>query len=114
MVQGFSLINYLKDYPLSIKELVLPRRIFHDKETNSFEGKNDLIECNENVTNANLLDSHKVTNSVRKNEQPKILIEPSLSNSGQKKSERRVEEHKIPELIKSRNITGPTPSNFEL
>lgn len=114
MIQGFSLINYLDDYPESIKEMMLPRRALLEKFNNSYEAKNDLIDWTENITNSNLLDSHKVTKSTKDKEEPKKKIDPISRNNEQRNSGRRVEEQKIIEQTKNRNINGPTPSKFWL
>jgi len=62
MKRGFPVQSYLEDFPLAIKELILPKKLLLDVDKESFEGNHDFIDYSEKVTNSNLLDTHVINN----------------------------------------------------
>ena len=62
MTRGFPISSYSDDFPLGIRELVVPKKILIEKEKDSSDGNHDFIEYSEKITNSNLLDTNFINN----------------------------------------------------
>ena len=62
MTKGFPIISYVDDFPLFIRELVIPQQVNIEKENEISEGNHDFIEYSEKITNSNLLDTNFINN----------------------------------------------------
>ena len=110
MIKGFSLINYIEDFPLSIRELAMPKRLLLLKEKESLEDNHEFFDCAEKKTTTNILESHRIANSSRNKGGRTRNLDVSLNKDGVRITSRRLEESKTIDLLNSRHINDTTPS----